>query len=51
MKQRNIETPDMDDYANISDNEQSDNKKSIIFKGLEISGEYIEILKISEILN
>ena len=44
MEQRNIETPDMDDYANISDNEQSDNKKSIIFKGLEISGEYIKIM-------
>ena len=45
MKQKNIETPNRDDYANSSDTNQIDNKNSKIFNTLDISGEYIEILK------
>ena len=45
MEQKNIETPDLDNYENINDNQQSDNKQSIIFKRVDITGEYIEILK------
>ena len=45
MEQKNIETPDMHNFEDINDNEQSDNKQSIIFKRVDITGEYIEILK------
>ena len=38
MENQNIETPD-------ENNVQNDSKKSIIFNGQDISGEYIEILK------